>query len=122
MNKQEVIISGVHMELTDAIKSIVTHKVEKLFRHQERIIRVRVELEHVQDKEHSHEFLARGIVEIHGPNLVVSVASDNLYKSVDELIDKLNRKLRRRARLSKVKRKFCHGVDIPSLLPKTNPA
>ena len=42
---EKVIISGLHMDLTDALKSTVLEKTEKLFKHEERIIRVRVDLE-----------------------------------------------------------------------------
>ena len=105
MNESAIIITGVHLTLTDAIKNVVTEKISKLFKHEPSIIRVRVEL--VQDakrKDHG-EFMAKGQIEIHGPNLVVAVYSENLYKSVDILVEKLQRKIRRRSRLLKVKRK-----------------
>jgi ribosome-associated translation inhibitor RaiA len=37
--------------------------------------------------------------------MVVSVESDDMYKSIDELIVKLARKIRRRHRLERIKRK-----------------
>ena len=48
MNRQnhpDLIVSGIHLELTPSLKTFVGEKVERLFRHAERIIRVRVELE-----------------------------------------------------------------------------
>jgi putative sigma-54 modulation protein len=49
MNKQnsspELIVSGIHLELTPSLKTFVREKVERLFRHEERIVRMRVELE-----------------------------------------------------------------------------
>ena len=44
-NNHDLIITGIHMDLTESLKQGVTEKVEKLFRHEERIIRVKVELE-----------------------------------------------------------------------------
>ena len=44
MDTASVIITGVHFELTEAIKSVVHEKMNKLFRHEPDIIRVRVEL------------------------------------------------------------------------------
>jgi putative sigma-54 modulation protein len=41
-----------------------------------------------------------------------------MHKAVDMLIDKLNRMLRRRARLFKVKRKHPHPVEIDAMLPE----
>ena len=105
MNESAIIITGVHLTLTDAIKNVVTEKVSKLFKHEPSIVRIRVEL--IQDasrKDHG-EFIAKGHLQIHGPDLVVATYSENLYKSIDILVDKLQRKIRRRSRLLKVKRK-----------------
>ncbi|HCJ11765.1 MAG: ribosomal subunit interface protein [Verrucomicrobia bacterium GWF2_51_19] len=112
MNQKEIIISGVHLELTDALKAIVTEKLDRLFRHETHIIRIRVELEHRTAKDHIKEFVAKGHVELHGPTLIVAVESENLYKSVDELVDKLDRKLGRRARIVRAKRKGASVLDV----------
>ncbi len=118
-NNHDLIITGIHMDLTEAIKQSVTEKVERLFRHEERIIRVKVELECVYGKGGSeHEFIAKGHIDINGPSMNVSVADPDCYKSVDLLVDKLDRMLRRRSRLQRVKRKDKHEVDIPASLPK----
>ena len=68
MNNKEVIISGLHIDLTEALKNLVNEKAEKLFQHQERIIRLRVELEYNLNKGHgkSEEFIAKGHIEIDG--------------------------------------------------------
>ena len=91
--ENEIIVSGVHLELTEALKDIVHAKAEKLFRHDENIIRLRVELEHVTSKDPQSEFVAKGHVEIQGPDIVASAASEDLYKSIDLLIQKLDRQL-----------------------------
>ncbi|MEO0796618.1 MAG: ribosome-associated translation inhibitor RaiA [Verrucomicrobiota bacterium] len=122
MNTKEVIISGVHLDLTDSIKNIVREKAEKLFNHEDRIIRLRVELETNSHKGNQDEFIAKGHIEINGPPMVVSASSEDLYKSIDKMIHKLDRKLRRRSRLYKVKRKNTHGVEIPAELPKVEVA
>src|SRR5512140_2406740 len=44
-NNSELIVSGIHLELTPSLKTFVREKAERLFRHQERIVRIRVELE-----------------------------------------------------------------------------
>src|SRR5271157_3903916 len=43
-NNREVIVSGIHLDLTPSLKFYVNEKVGRLFRHEERIVRVRVEL------------------------------------------------------------------------------
>ncbi len=118
MNDNEIIISGQNLELTDALKASVVNKMSKLFTHDDRIIRLRVELSYKPNKHHHNEFSAKGHIEIQGPDMIVSVASDDMYKSIDELIVKLARKVRRRHRLERIKRNKLHDVDIPATLPK----
>jgi putative sigma-54 modulation protein len=115
----EVIVSGIHLDLTPSLKFYVNEKVGRLLRHEERIVRIRVELEFDGKNDVVHPFIAKGHVIIHGPDLNCSVASDECHKSVDLLVDKLDRMLRRRARLFKVKRKHPHAVELGVLLPKT---
>ena len=105
MDTASVIITSVHFELTEAIKSVVHEKMNKLFRHEPDIIRVRVELTKDVDKKDKNAFEAKGTIELRGPNFIVSTFSDNLYNAIDDLEDKLLRKLRNRARLMKTKRK-----------------
>ncbi len=121
-NDHELIVSGVHLELTQALKDIVREKIEKLFRHEERILRVRVELEFNSTVTKQDQFIAKGHIEIYGKPMVVSEASDDIYKSIDLAVTKLDRMLRRRSRLKKVKRKHPHEIDIPAEIPKTQTA
>ena len=44
-NNHEVIVSGIHLDLTPSLKFYVNEKLGRLFRHEERIVRIRVELE-----------------------------------------------------------------------------
>ena len=113
-----IIVRGVHLDLTGALKSIAEEKVIRLLRHQEHIIRVRLDLEHDKKRALHQAFVAKGHIEIRGPDLLASVASDDLYKSLDQLIDKLDRMLRKRACAAKTKRHHPHSVEIPAELPK----
>jgi putative sigma-54 modulation protein len=116
----DLIISGIHLELTDALKEHVQAKMERLYKHETRIVRLRIDLEHASSKDHVGEFVAKGHLVLSGPELTVGVASENLYKSIDLLVDKLDRKLRRRSRLLKVKRHHPHEIEIPSYIPKVS--
>ncbi|HEX9784043.1 MAG TPA: ribosome-associated translation inhibitor RaiA [Opitutaceae bacterium] len=117
-NGHEIILAGIHMDLTDALKNIAHEKLERLFRHEDRIVRVRVELEFDKTRGHEHEFIAKGHVQIYGPDMICSVASEDCLKSLDLLVDKLDRMIRRRARMQKVKRHHPHAVEIPAAIPK----
>ncbi len=103
----EIIISGQNLDLTESLKESVRNKMSKLFTHDDRIIRLRVELSYQPNKHHHNEFWAKGRIEIQGPDMIITVASDDMYKSIDELIVKLARKIRRRHRLERIKRKAC---------------
>ena len=73
-------------------------KSTRLLRHNDHIVRVRVDLEHDHTKGDRAAFLAKGHIEISGPDLIASVASEDAYKSLDLLVDKLDRMLRERSR------------------------
>ncbi|MDR1498047.1 MAG: ribosome-associated translation inhibitor RaiA [Puniceicoccales bacterium] len=115
-------ITGLNLELTEAIKSHVNAKLAKVFKHNERVIRVNVELEYRPSHKHEKEFIAKAQVELRGPSIAVSIESDDLYKSIDALTEKITRQLRRRHRLQKEKRNHPHEVEIPAELPKTKTA
>ena len=120
MNNNEIVISGRNLELTEALKQEVIAKMDKLFKHQERIIRLRVDLEYSPNRHHQNEFIAKGRIEIDGPDMVTTAASDDMYKSIDELSDKLERKIRRDRRLEKVKTKQIKNVDISNNIPNAD--
>jgi putative sigma-54 modulation protein len=120
MTPDDVIISGLNMELTESIKAIVYEKVEKLFEHDEHIIHMRVDLEYdPHPKTHEKEFIAKGHIKVRGTEHIANGETDNLYKSIDEMVQKLDRMIRRRSRLEKSKRKDVHSIDIPVDIPKS---
>ena len=117
-NTHEVIVSGIHLDLTPSLKTYVREKAERLFRHEERIIRLRVELECDRSPASGVQFTAKGRIEIHGPDLNASVRADECHKAVAMLIDKLDRMLQRRHQLLRVKRNHPHAVEFAADLPK----
>jgi putative sigma-54 modulation protein len=115
----ELIVAGIHLELTPSLKTFVREKTQRLFRHEERIVRIRVELECDSKQSVSNRFTAKGHIEIHGPDMNASVASDECHKAVSLLVDKLDRMLDRRAKSFKVKRHQSTAVDLDVALPKS---
>ena len=115
----EIIVSGIHLELTPSLKQFVQEKAERLFRHEERIVRLRIELEFDSGPNEPRRFIAKGHIQIYGPEMNASVTADECHKAVALLVDKLDRMLRRRARFSKVKRHQLHAIEMGKvLLPK----
>ena len=80
--KNNLIISGLHLDLTDALKNIVSDKMDKIFKHEEKIIRARVELDQdSRSSSHKNQFTAKGHLELKGSTITISTSSDNLYKA-----------------------------------------
>jgi putative sigma-54 modulation protein len=105
MDDKEVIISGVHVSLTDALRERVHKKMEKLFGHAGKIIRIHVSLEYIQNRSKDDEFVAQGEVEVNGPNIVARASSDDLYKSIDMMANKLDRQLVDKIKVDSERRK-----------------
>lgn len=103
---KSVLLSGHHLLLTEAIKSLATEKFQKLFRHDPKIIRAKVELEEERDSKSPTklQFTAKAILE--GVNIVASATSEDLYKSIDLLVRKLDGQLRRKHGSVQAKRKY----------------
>ncbi|MBE7540286.1 MAG: ribosome-associated translation inhibitor RaiA [Opitutaceae bacterium] len=92
----KLIIRGIHLELTEAMKSTITTKAERLLRHEPRIVRVRIDVAPHRADGHTR-FEAKGHIEIGGTDRHVSADSDDAYNAIDQLIDKLDRQLRKRS-------------------------
>lgn len=93
---EKILVTGIHLEITQALREIARQKAVRLLRHQTEILRIRISIEHVNNDR--AQFIAKGHIEISGPDLIASVASDDGYKSLDLLIDRLDRMLRERTR------------------------
>lgn len=91
----KLILRGIHLGITGPMKRAVEAKAERLFRHEPRILRLRIDVEN-DVRGRSRLFTAKGRIEIAGPDLSASVSTDHAYTSVNLLIDKLDRMLRRR--------------------------
>lgn len=117
-NNQEVIVAGIHLELTQSLKTFVNEKAQRLFRHEERIVRVRVELECDRSAAVGMQFKAKGHIEIHGPDMNAVVQTDECHKAISMLVDKLDRMLQRRHQLHRVKRNHPRPVELNAALPK----
>ncbi len=115
-NAPELIVSGIHLPLTPSLKTFVREKSDRLFRHQERIIRLRVELECDSKQAVSNRFTAKGHIEIHGPDMNASVSSDECHKAISLLVDKLDRMLNKRAKSYKSRRHANEPIRVPPVL------
>lgn len=117
-NRNEIIVSGIHLELTPSLKTFVREKAERLFRHEERIVRLRFELECDRAPATGMQFKAKGHIQVQGPDMNATVQADECHKAISLLVDKLDRMLQRRHQLHRVKRNHPRAVELDAEIPK----
>jgi putative sigma-54 modulation protein len=115
-----LLLRGIHLSLTAALRSVVEAKTIRLFRHEPQLLRIRVDLEHDRTRGPAAAFVAKGHLEVRGNDLLASVATEDCYKSIDLLVDRLDGMLRRRAQRFRGNRHDLHAIDLPVPLPKTD--
>ncbi|MDQ6995696.1 MAG: ribosome-associated translation inhibitor RaiA [Mariprofundaceae bacterium] len=93
----QVSITGHHVELTDAMKSYVNDKLQHLKHSFDHVVDVHVVLSVEKFRQSCEVSMQVSGINIHG-----SHETDNMYASIDGVMDKLNRQLKRyRAKLRK---------------------
>lgn len=102
-NTDKIVFRGLNLWLTEAMKAAITRKAERLFRHEPRIVRVRIGID-CEHRRTGREFCALGQVEVHGNDLLASVIDTDAYRAIDLLVQRLDRMLRRRATAMRRKR------------------
>ena len=86
-------ISGHHLEVTPALRGYVTHKLDRVLRHFDQVVDVRVLLSVEKQKEKEGRQRAECNIHVKGSDLFAECASEDLYAAVDELVDKLDRQV-----------------------------
>jgi putative sigma-54 modulation protein len=83
-------ISGHHIEVTDALREYVATKFEKIKRHFDKVIDVHVILsvEKLEQK-------AEATIQLNGSKIFAEDTQENMYASIDSLVDKLDRQVRK---------------------------
>ena len=114
----KLILRGIHLELTDAMRAIIHEKAARLLRHEPRIDRIRIDVELDKTKSSKSHFIAKAHIEISGPDINASVDSEDAYKSIDLLIDKVDGLLRKRHSELKEKRHHPHAIEVGEGVPK----
>ncbi|MCW8825999.1 MAG: ribosome-associated translation inhibitor RaiA [Gammaproteobacteria bacterium] len=83
-------LTGHHVDITDSLRDYVTTKLEKLERHFDQVTNVHVILgvEKLRQK-------AEAQVNIKGNQLFAESVNEDMYASIDDMIDKLDRQVRK---------------------------
>ena len=84
----QISVTGHHLEVTDSLKSYVDSKFQKLERHFDNVTDVHVILtvEKLNQK-------AEATVQVSGAKLFAEDTREDMYASIDNLVDKLDRQI-----------------------------
>ncbi|MBL8372949.1 MAG: ribosome-associated translation inhibitor RaiA [Burkholderiaceae bacterium] len=86
-------ISGHHLEVTPALRTYVTGKLDRITRHFDQVVDVKVLLTVEKQKEKEKRQRAECNIHVKGSDLFAESAHEDLYAAVDELVDKLDRQV-----------------------------
>jgi putative sigma-54 modulation protein len=84
----QVTITGHHLEVTEALETYASTKLERLNNHHDRITSVQVRLS--VDKMAQ---TAEGTLHVSGKDLHAEATHEDLYAAIDLLVDKLDRQV-----------------------------
>ena len=88
-------ISGHHLEVTPALRSYVTSKLDRVTRHFDQMVDVKVLLTVENQKEKDKRQRAECRIGVKGNDLFAESAHEDMYAAIDELMDKLDRQVGR---------------------------
>jgi putative sigma-54 modulation protein len=88
-------ISGHHLDVTPALRNYVTSKLDKITRHFDQVVDVRVLLTVDNLKEKDLRQRAECNIHVKGKDLFAESAHAYLYAALDDLVDKMDRQVLR---------------------------
>ncbi len=86
-------ISGRHLEVTPALRSYVAGKLDRITRHFDQVVDVKVLLSIENQTEKERRQKAECNIHVKGSDMFAESAHEDMYAAVDELIDKLDRQV-----------------------------
>ncbi len=86
-------ISGHHLEVTPSLRNYVTTKLDRITRHFDQLVDVKVRLTVENQKEKERRQRAECNIHVKGNDMFAQSANEDLYAAVDELMDKLDRQV-----------------------------
>ncbi len=86
-------ISGHHLEITPALRTYVTTKLDRISRHFDQVVDIKVLLTVDKLKEKDLRQKAECNIHVKGKDIFAESAHADLYAAVDELADKLDRQV-----------------------------
>lgn len=90
-----IIISGQHLKMTDAIKEYATKKCQKVEKYLENINEINVMLSVEKTKSEGELFKADATAYAAGKTIRVESIDKDLYAAMDDMADRLERQIRK---------------------------
>jgi putative sigma-54 modulation protein len=90
IDTSKFVIRGVQLDLTETLRLTACDKAARLFQHNEPIGQVLIDLEIDRSRGPADRFIAKGRLQVDGPDLVASAYSENTYKALDLLMETLD--------------------------------
>jgi putative sigma-54 modulation protein len=86
-------ISGHHLEVTPALRTYVAGKLDRITRHFDQVVDVKVLLSIENQTEKERRQKAECNIHVKGSDMFAESAHEDMYAAVDELVDKLDRQV-----------------------------
>lgn len=86
----QINLTGHHMEITDSLRNYVNEKMGKLERHFDKVSNTHVILSVEKD---THK--AEATVHMSGNDIFAEASENDMYASIDGLVDKLDRQVKK---------------------------
>jgi putative sigma-54 modulation protein len=88
-------ISGHHLEVTPALREYVRTKLDRITRHFDQVVDISVLLSVEKMSEKERRQKAEITIRVKGKDIFAEQSSEDLYASIDQLMDKLDRQVGR---------------------------
>ena len=103
----QIELTGHHIEITDSLRAYVTEKMAKLERHFDKVSNTHVILRVEKDDQK-----AEATVHMSGNDIFAEAHESDMYASIDSLVDKLDRQVKKHK--EKLKNHLHHKhVEVP---------
>ncbi|MDR6853943.1 ribosome-associated translation inhibitor RaiA [Variovorax sp. WS11] len=86
-------ISGHHLDVTPALRNYVTSKLDRITRHFDQVVDIKVILTVEKQKEKEGRQRAECNIHVKGNDMFAESSHADLYAAVDQLVDKLDRQV-----------------------------
>lgn len=116
--KPEITITTLNFEIHEPFRKELTELVEKLFRHREKIIRVKATIEGNYQTNTTIYYCVRLDVTPVGPDIFASARDEHLLPALHAALDIAERRLTERTRIREEMRRHPHAPEIGENLPK----